>query len=101
MAKLDMGLKVGSAIIINVKMEDIEVGERFRKDMGDIEALAQSISKDGLIQPIAIAWNYKSPEDLALKKIRIAFIILLATCIVPSFSSSTSFSTDSIIKSFE
>lgn len=64
MAKLDLGLKVGSATIINVKMEEIEVGDRFRKDMGDIEALAQSISKDGLIQPIAIAWNYKSPEDL-------------------------------------
>ena len=55
-------MKIGSATIINVKMGDIEIGDRFRKDMGDIEALAQSISKDGLIQPIAIARNTTDGE---------------------------------------
>jgi ParB/RepB/Spo0J family partition protein len=44
---------------IDVEMTDIEVGERFRKDHGDIEALAQSISKEGLIHPIAIVLNSK------------------------------------------
>ena len=56
----DLRSKVGNIKIIDVAMKDIEVGERFRKDLGDIEALAQSISKEGLIHPIAIALN--SPE---------------------------------------
>ena len=46
----------------NIKVQeiaigDIEVGERFRKDLGDISALADSIRKDGLIQPIAVCNN--------------------------------------------
>lgn len=56
----DLRLKVGNIKIIDVAMKDIEIGERFRKSMGNIEALAQSISKEGLIHPIAIAKN--SPE---------------------------------------
>ncbi len=37
-----------------MKIEDIKIGERVRKDMGDIGALADSISKIGLIHPITI-----------------------------------------------
>jgi len=32
----------------------IKVGKRFRKDMGDVAALARSINKEGLLQPIVI-----------------------------------------------
>lgn len=62
MVRQNIALKVESIKIIDVKMDDIEVGERFRKEMGDIEALAMSISKDGLIQPIAIAKNNEGAE---------------------------------------
>ena len=40
-----------------IAISEIEVGERFRKDLGDISALADSIRKDGLIQPIAVCNN--------------------------------------------
>lgn len=36
------------------KIKDIKVGQRFRKDMGDLAALAKSISELGLLQPIGI-----------------------------------------------
>ncbi len=36
------------------KIADITVGHRFRKDMGDIDALANSIQANGLLQPIGI-----------------------------------------------
>lgn len=32
----------------------IIVGERFRKDIGDIDALAESIKEVGMLQPIVI-----------------------------------------------
>ena len=38
----------------HVALSDIEVGERFRKEYKDIDLLAQSINKNGLITPIAI-----------------------------------------------
>jgi ParB family chromosome partitioning protein len=36
------------------KIADIKVTKRFRKDMGDLDALAESIRQIGLIQPISI-----------------------------------------------
>ena len=62
MTERDLRLKVGKIKVIDVKLSDIEIGSRFRSEMGDIEALAQSISKDGLIQPIAIAKNIEGQE---------------------------------------
>jgi len=35
-------------------ISDIVIGERYRKDMGDIDALAESIGREGFIQPVAI-----------------------------------------------
>jgi len=55
----DIQSKICNIKTIDVKIEDIEVGKRFRVEMGDIEALAASITKDGLVQPIAI---FKNPE---------------------------------------
>ena len=37
-----------------VRIADIEVGERYRKDLGDIAGLAASINRLGLLQPIVI-----------------------------------------------
>lgn len=41
-----------------VLIEQINVGNRFRKDMGDIDALAKSIKEVGLLQPIVISETY-------------------------------------------
>lgn len=37
-----------------VKLSDIVIGKRFRKDMGDLENLVQSIRERGLLHPIAV-----------------------------------------------
>lgn len=42
------------AEFIHVDISRIEVGDRFRKEMGDVSGLSDSIKKDGLIQPIAV-----------------------------------------------
>lgn len=42
----------------NIAIDKIKVGDRRREDMGDLDALAQSIDKYGLMQPIVIdVWN--------------------------------------------
>lgn len=38
-----------------VPVKEVVVGERIRKDMGDIDALAASMAKNGLIEPIVLA----------------------------------------------
>ena len=38
----------------DVAVESIQVGQRFRKDLGDVEALAKSIDVLGLLQPIGV-----------------------------------------------
>lgn len=38
-------------------ISDIKVGERHRRDLGDIEALAHSIAAIGLLHPITIEAN--------------------------------------------
>lgn len=43
-----------SMTIVEVPCDAIQVGERHRKDMGDIEVLAASIAAEGLLQPIGI-----------------------------------------------
>ena len=40
--------------INEVKISDIKIGDRFRKDLGDLEGLAQSIKNGELLQPIGI-----------------------------------------------
>ena len=44
---------------MKVAIEDIVIRDRIRMDEGDIEALAQSISQIGLIQPIIISEEYE------------------------------------------
>ena len=45
--------------IIDCKIGLVNIGERFRKDFGDIPALAQSIEEIGLLQPIGIDSGYR------------------------------------------
>ncbi len=40
--------------IIEIPCDQIRIGERHRKDMGDLEVLAASIATEGLLQPIGI-----------------------------------------------
>jgi ParB-like chromosome segregation protein Spo0J len=40
--------------IKEVKISDIKLGTRYRKAMGDIEGLAESINETELLQPIGI-----------------------------------------------
>lgn len=44
--------------IIDVNINDITIGKRIRKDMGDLDELAQVID-DGLLQPIGITPDYE------------------------------------------
>lgn len=44
---------------IEVKISDITIGDRFRKDLGDLEGLAQSISEGELLQPIGITPDHE------------------------------------------
>lgn len=39
---------------VNIKLEDIKIGKRFRQDMGDVNDLARSIQKVGLLHPIVV-----------------------------------------------
>ncbi len=43
----------------NTKLADIKIGKRFRKDLGDIPALAESIEKLGLLHPVVV-----TPDNL-------------------------------------
>jgi hypothetical protein len=45
--------------IVMVRVDDIKVGDRFRQDLGDIEGLAESIKRNGLLQPIGITSDNK------------------------------------------
>lgn len=45
--------------IIDCRISLIKVGERYRKDFGDLEALSKSIDELGLLQPIGIDSNYR------------------------------------------
>tara|TARA_Y100000310_G_scaffold247602_1_gene253219 strand:- start:9630 stop:10880 length:1251 start_codon:yes stop_codon:yes gene_type:complete len=40
---------------MRVKIEDVKVGKRVREDYGDIEGLAQSIQKYGLLHPVIVS----------------------------------------------
>src|SRR5579885_374416 len=45
--------------IIEVPCEQIQVGERYRKEMGDLEGLAASIAREGLLQPVGITEDFR------------------------------------------
>lgn len=45
--------------VLNVRLDIIKVGNRARKDLGDLDLLADSIAALGLLQPIGIDPNYR------------------------------------------
>jgi ParB family chromosome partitioning protein len=49
--------------VTTMKIADIRIGRRYRKDPGDIEALAKSIQELGLLQPIVV--NASNSELIA------------------------------------
>ena len=42
------------AMLKEIKIADIVVGSRHRRDMGDLTSLAESIRQEGLLQPIGV-----------------------------------------------
>ena len=42
----------------SIPITDIKIGERHRKDLGDLSELAQSIKSEGLLQPIGISEDH-------------------------------------------
>jgi ParB-like chromosome segregation protein Spo0J len=48
-------MNIMTDVVCEVRLDDIKVGERSRKDMGDIKALADSIREVGLLHPIVIS----------------------------------------------
>lgn len=53
----DLNTKINNLKVVGIDLDDIEIGKRFREELGDLEALASSINKDGLIQPISVCIN--------------------------------------------
>jgi ParB-like chromosome segregation protein Spo0J len=45
--------------ITELPIDAISVGERFRKEMGDLQALADEIKKDGLLHPIVVNMEHR------------------------------------------
>jgi ParB/RepB/Spo0J family partition protein len=40
--------------LVKIKIDDIKIGERHRRDLGDITSLAQSIAEVGLLHPVVV-----------------------------------------------
>ena len=43
----------------NIRIKDVKIGSRFRKDLGDIDSLVRSINDIGLLHPIVINENHE------------------------------------------
>lgn len=51
--------KIPTGTLKHLSIEDIQTDERYRKDFGDLEALAESIREKGVLQPITVSKNLK------------------------------------------
>jgi ParB family transcriptional regulator, chromosome partitioning protein len=63
-----------------MRIADIQIGERYRQDMGDIEGLARSISEIGLLHPVVVA----SSGLLIAGQRRIAACLMLGWTDIPA-----------------
>jgi|GEM_PF-633928 len=61
---------------MKVEIDKIQIGERFRKELGDVKSLADSIKKHGLLHPVVIAYTDDIPWLVAGRR-RIAACELL------------------------
>jgi ParB family transcriptional regulator, chromosome partitioning protein len=48
---------ISKDLTAKIKIEDIKIDKRFRKDVGDIKKLANSISEVGLLHPLVLNEN--------------------------------------------
>lgn len=64
----------------NIPIAEITIGKRHRQDMGDIKALAESIEKQGLLQPIGIT----EANELVFGARRIEAYLLLGREEIPA-----------------
>ena len=55
-------------VILKIKISDINIGPRFRKDLGDLGPLIDSIKRHGLLHPVVIT----DKNDLICGRRRIA-----------------------------
>ena len=74
---------------MKMKIGDIKIGDRYRKQMGDIQELADSIEEQGLLQPIGItqdkelvfgqrrikAYELLGKEEIEYKIVNVASIL--------------------------
>ena len=73
-----------SNMLKELKLADIKLGTRHRKDMGDLTSLADSIRQLGLLQPIGVTDKFRlvfgerrlrTQRDILKKKTIIAHIV--------------------------
>lgn len=50
----ESGKSEAEELLMKIKIDEIKIGDRYRKDMGNIAALADSIDRNGLLQSVAI-----------------------------------------------
>ena len=50
-----------------VKISEVTVDKRLRRDMGDLDGLANSIREFGLIQPLVLATGWSEPDEVGTK----------------------------------
>lgn len=67
----------------SIKLADVKVTNRFRKEMGDIPSLADSIARYGLVQPIVLTPDhtlvagerrYRAHQQLGLERIDFVYV---------------------------
>lgn len=54
-----MARELNASHVFELRISKIKIGERHRKDKGDIKALARSMSEIGLLQPIGVATGHR------------------------------------------
>ena len=79
----------------SLKISDIKVGNRHRKDMGDLTSLADSIKEEGLLQPIGVTEKLelvfgerrlRAHQDILKKKTILARIVDVRSIIAGEYA---------------
>ena len=85
----------GSHMLKELKISDIKVGSRHRKDMGDLSSLAESIREEGLLQAIGVTETLelvfgerrlRAHRDILKKKTILARIVDVTSIIAGEFA---------------
>jgi ParB family chromosome partitioning protein len=66
-SRKDDSVSFGTSTLIEVPCASIRVPERYRKDLGDLDGLAQSIQQDGPLQPVGISKDDTGANDYVLR----------------------------------